>query len=230
MSQLSSWQQIRDELRQRIHERFWMPGETIPKETDLALEFGCARATVNRAMRDLADAGLIERRRKGGTRVLKHPVQRATLRIPVIRAEVEAQGLPYGYRLIFKEVARPSEEVREAMRMHRDTSLHVVSLHLAAGQPVMIEDRWIGLDVMPQALDEAFTRTSANEWLLENAPFTHGELAFMAATADPIAARALEIEEGAALLTIERVTWDALRAITWVRQHYAPGYRLETSI
>ena len=45
----------------------------IPGEEALAREFGCARATVNRALRDLAEAGVLERRRKAGTRVALQP-------------------------------------------------------------------------------------------------------------------------------------------------------------
>jgi GntR family histidine utilization transcriptional repressor len=41
----------------RIADGDWKPGELIPGEVDLADEFGCARATVNRALQDLADAG-----------------------------------------------------------------------------------------------------------------------------------------------------------------------------
>ena len=46
------------------------PGDTVPGEAALAGEFGCARVTVNRALRELAEAGVVERRRRAGTRVL----------------------------------------------------------------------------------------------------------------------------------------------------------------
>ena len=46
----AGWQAIRDEVKRRIHARDWKPGEPIPNEAELAEEFGCARATVNRAL------------------------------------------------------------------------------------------------------------------------------------------------------------------------------------
>ena len=49
--------------------RDWPPGALIPGEEALAQEFGVARATVNRALSELARAGVLERRRKAGTRV-----------------------------------------------------------------------------------------------------------------------------------------------------------------
>ena len=57
-----TWQSIRSELQRRISTRDWAPGDIIPTEVELAEEFGCARATVNRAMRALADTGQVERR------------------------------------------------------------------------------------------------------------------------------------------------------------------------
>ena len=78
------WQSVHAEVLRRIRSREWLPGALIPNETDLAAEFGCARATVSRALRELADAGLLTRRRKAGTHVALNPVRKATLQIPVI--------------------------------------------------------------------------------------------------------------------------------------------------
>ncbi len=77
MKQAATWQSIRAEGLRRIHDGLWAPGARIPDEADLAGEFGCARATVNRALRSLAEDGFLERRRKGGTRVALTPVRKA---------------------------------------------------------------------------------------------------------------------------------------------------------
>ncbi|MCY0152430.1 GntR family transcriptional regulator [Hoeflea alexandrii] len=52
------------EVLRRINAREWKPGDFIPNESELSVEFGCARATVNRALRGLAESGLLDRRRK----------------------------------------------------------------------------------------------------------------------------------------------------------------------
>ena len=115
---INGWQSVRDEVLRRIHERQWKPGDLIPNETDLASELGCGRATVNRALRELANTGLLDRRRKAGTRVALQPVARATLSIPVIRSEVEEQGRTYRYTLLSREVSQPPPRIRAAMRLH----------------------------------------------------------------------------------------------------------------
>ncbi len=225
----STWTEIRAEALRRINTREWAPGDTIPNEAELAEEFGCARATVNRALRDLADEGLLERRRKAGTRVPLHPVRRATLRIPVIRREMEDHGKAYGYRLIFNRAEVPPDDVAARMRARR-SMLHVASLHLADGMPFMAEDRWIDPTVVPAARTAPFATGNANEWLLAHAPYTHGEIAFSAEPADAAVATLLDLAPGAALFVICRTTWDGARAVTTVTQRFAPGYRLQTTL
>ena len=70
---IGGWEDIRAEVLRRIRVRDWPPGAMIPTEEELATEFGVARATVNRALRELAVAGVLERRRKAGTRVAALP-------------------------------------------------------------------------------------------------------------------------------------------------------------
>ena len=57
-------------MREWIQSGIWKQGCLITVEAALAKEFGCARATVNRVLRELAQEGILERRRKAGTRVV----------------------------------------------------------------------------------------------------------------------------------------------------------------
>ncbi|WP_111733140.1 GntR family transcriptional regulator [Roseovarius amoyensis] len=226
-----TWQAIESEVRRRIHTRVWAPGDMIPNEQDLADEFGCARATVNRALRSLSDAGLLERRRKAGTRVALHPVRKATLSIPIIRKEIAARGQKPGYRRLLRRSGVPPRDLLE--RLGGDTDgifLHVQALHTADGAPFVFEDRWINLDVVPEAAEQPFDEISANEWLVRTAAFTDGEIAFSASAASDEAADHLQCDPGAAIFTIERITRDGTRPITLVWQYYRPGFRMQTTI
>mgnify|MGYP002150763077 CR=1 FL=1 len=55
-----TWQSVQEDVLGRIQNGTWPPGELIPTETELAAEFGCARATVNRALQALADSKGLE--------------------------------------------------------------------------------------------------------------------------------------------------------------------------
>jgi GntR family histidine utilization transcriptional repressor len=138
----TGWQAIRDSVLARIRAGEWAPGAQIPNEADLARDFGCARATVNRALRELAATGLIDRRRKAGTRVALQPLRRVTLEIPVIRTEVEARGGQYGYALIARAQGPAPLAVWSRMGLGAgDGLLHLRALHLSDGAPYMYEDR-----------------------------------------------------------------------------------------
>ncbi|AXI44745.1 GntR family transcriptional regulator [Sulfitobacter sp. SK012] len=224
-----NWQSVQDEVLRRIHAREWKPGDFIPNETDLALEFGCARTTVNRALRSLAESGLLDRRRKAGTRVAMQPVARAVLEIAVIRSEIEQRGQKYRYQLIARQEMAPPVAVSAAMRT--DTAhplLHIRALHVADDVPYALEDRWINTAVVPAALSEAFQEVSANEWLLKHTPYTHGEIAFSATAATTDDGTVLGCPERSPLFTIDRLTWDKDASVTKARIMFSPGHQLRT--
>ena len=84
-----SYHDIKAVALKRIRNKTWPLGSIMPGEVELAEEFGCARATVNRAMRELADEGFIDRKRKAGTRIKFSPTRHAKFAIPLIRDEIE---------------------------------------------------------------------------------------------------------------------------------------------
>lgn len=227
----TSWQAVRDEVLRRIRAREWPPGARIPHEADLARELGCARTTVNRALRDVADSGLIERRRRAGSRVALHPVRKATLDIPVIRVEVEARGEAHRYTLLSRADEVPPAEMRARLGIGSGARrLHLVGLHLADGRAHALEDRWIDTDAVPEARGADFAQVSPNEWLVLNVPFERGDIAFSASAAEPEAAEALGCAPGTPLFAIDRTTWQGDRALTTVRLLFAPGFRLRTTL
>tara|TARA_R110002073_G_scaffold28711_11_gene91020 strand:- start:2544 stop:3260 length:717 start_codon:yes stop_codon:yes gene_type:complete len=223
------WKDIRDTVQGWILSRRFGPGDKLPRDADIAAELGCARSTVQRAMQDLADSGLIERRRKGGTHVRPDPVARAVLDIPVTRVEVESAGMRHGYRLIARALTAPPPAIATAMRVPPGQELlWVKALHLADGRPYILEDRWICPQTAPGILSVDLNRLSANEWLVHTLPFTRFDLRLRAQSARADEAALLGAAPGEALLVIERVTWQQDRAITLVTALAAPGYQLVT--
>lgn len=222
-----SWTDVRDAIRTRILNRTYAPGDRLPRDEDIALEMGCARTTVHRAMQDLAQTGLVERKRKGGTHVRADPVTRATFDIPITRREVEQRGGRYGHRLISRALEAAPAHVMERFAIRRPgPMLHVKALHLADDRPYIFEDRWIDTASTPGVLDVDLERESANEWLVRNKPYSRLDVRFYAMTAEGESARHLATDAGSALLVIERTTWIGADPITTVQAVAAPGYKL----
>ena len=149
----------------------------------------------------------------------------------VIRHEGEESGRKYGYQLISRDLCVPPLSVSGSMKTKaKDPLLHVCALHLADDAPYALEDRWINTGVTTDACEEEFDSLSANEWLLRNAPYTNGEIAFSAIQATAWEAEVLSIHSTSALFAIDRMTWDNTRAVTKVRLIFAPGYQLRTVV
>jgi len=96
----SLYKQIRLDIERRILTGEWPPGHRIPFEHEIMARYGCSRMTVNKALSELAQAELIERRRRAGSFVRRPQYLSAVLKIADIRAEISALGRNYGYELI----------------------------------------------------------------------------------------------------------------------------------
>ncbi|NAZ35438.1 GntR family transcriptional regulator [Rubellimicrobium sp. CFH 75288] len=221
------WRDVAEIARARILARDWAAGGAIPTEAALAREFGVSRATVNRALRALAEEGLIDRRRRAGSRVTARPTRRATFALPLVRDEVSASGAVYGYRLLDRELCPPPAEVALRLGLRAvPLVLRLEALHLADGRPWAHEDRWINPAAAPGVEDVDFAAVSANEWLVTHVPFTTAEVTLSAEAAEGRTADALGCEPGAAILVLDRVTRLGATGVTAVRLGHAPGYRL----
>ncbi|WP_322867168.1 GntR family transcriptional regulator [Aquicoccus sp. G2-2] len=226
-----TWKDVRERIQARILDGTYRPGDKLPRDEDIATELGCARSTVQRAMGALADSGAIERRRKGGTHIRREPVTRATLDIPVARQEVEARGAEYDYKMIRSAMEAVPVSVAAKFGAARVAKmLHVEALHLADRRPYIYEDRWISVETVPDIETVDLSVVSANEWLVANKPYSHGDLRFYAVEADDVMASVLDARVGAALFVTERTTWIAEAPITTVRAVGAPGYQVVTAI
>ncbi|MCF6233262.1 MAG: GntR family transcriptional regulator [Rhodobacteraceae bacterium] len=226
-----SWKDIRNRIHARILDGTYTPGDKLPRDEDIAGELGCARSTVQRAMRDLSDSGTIERRRKGGTHVRADPVTRAIFDIPITRREVEQKGSVYGYQLISQGIAQTPRSVTAKFGLQAPaTMLRVQALHLADQGPFIYEDRWVCLQTVPEISNVDLERESANEWLVRNKPYSRCDLRFYAIKASSHDARVLEIAPGEALFVMERTTWIGTKPITTVKAVTTPGYQLLTQI
>lgn len=225
----ATYRDIKAHLLGKITQGDWPPGSLLPNEVEIAQQFGCARATVNRAMRELADDGLIERRRKTGSRVRMAPVREARFSIPIVRHEIENQGSEYRYSLVSSAVTTAPDWLRARLQLQNDAQvLHLVCMHYANGLPFQHEDRWINLAVTPDAQQATFTEIGPNEWLIAAVPYSTAEISFQAAQADPALAAYLDCQQGDALFQVERSTWWEGRAVTFVRMTHHRGYRMTT--
>lgn len=226
-----SYLDIKEIVLKRIKNCTWAPGSIMPGEIELATEFGCARATVNRAMRELAEDGYIDRKRKAGTRIKSFPTRKAKFVIPIIRDEIELTGATYRYALINREFRDPPDWLRTQMTIPQNTPvLHLMCLHYADSKAFQYEDRWINLNAAPKAVDQDFEEMGPNEWLIKQVPFSDAEITFSTINADTQVADLLNVTVGTALVTLERITWFTNAPITYTKLYFHAGYQMTSRL
>ena len=214
--------QIRRDIEARIMSGEWKPGDRIPYEHQLMATYGCSRMTVNRALRALVEAGLIESRKRAGTFVSHPRIHRAALEIPDIRDEVAQQGEDYRLDLDRREIRAANEEDRRLLQIDGGSVLAIECRHHAGGRPYALERRLINLAAVPGAAEVDFAVEPPGSWLLAHVPWTEAEHRISAVGADRETAAGLGLADGAPCLRLERRTWRDGQGVTWASQIF-PG-------
>ncbi|MGO4913882.1 UTRA domain-containing protein [Pseudogemmobacter sp. W21_MBD1_M6] len=226
---LTKFRDVKVEILRRITEGPWGPGTLLPSEMELAEEFGCSRTTINRAMREVTEMGLLDRRRKAGTRVRMAPVRQARFEIPLMRTEIEQTGATYRYSLVSRETIMAPDWLRARLNLAPGGKvMHLICIHSANGVPYQLEDRWINSTALPQVESQDFTRIGPNEWLVATVPFSEVEISFSAVAANPLVVAHLDYKPGDPVFAVERTTWWQGAAITHVTLSFRPGHRMTT--
>lgn len=218
---------VKAEVLNRLRNGIWGPGDLLPGEVDLAIEFGCSRTTVNRALRELSADGIIDRRRKTGTHVKILPVRQVKFEIPLVRVEVESHGAEYRYALVRRLIVVAPDWLRVRLDLPDSALvLHLQCMHYSNSEPFQFEDRWINLDAVPKAAEADFSAANPNEWLLTAVPFTTAEVRFSATAAASPQSEFLQVTPGNPVFTVERTTWLLGKAVTTTRLYFMGGYAM----
>jgi GntR family histidine utilization transcriptional repressor len=211
-------ERIRADIEARIASGEWQPGHRIPFEHELVAKYGCARATVGKALAGLVRAGLVERRRKAGSFVAYPHVQSAVLDIPDIgKAIAERTG---SYRFDLVSTRTLTDDGRSGNFAAGTALRHVTGIHQGQDGPFGYEDRLISLDAVPEARDADFSGCSPGMWLLRSVPWTEARHRISAVGANADVSGCLTIPRNTPCLMVERWTWRAGVPVTFVSQTF----------
>jgi GntR family histidine utilization transcriptional repressor len=220
-----TYQTVKAAIQRRLMEGGWKPGARLPSERELVQEFGCARMTVHRALRELEVEGLIERRQGSGSYVAElHPLSNV-LQVRDIREEIAERGRLHTTRVCSVGRERAGTELAEAIRLRRGTVVFRCRLvHLEDGVPIQYEDRHVNPALAPDLLQQDFTHVTLDTVLRGQAPLTQSEQVIEAALATPEQAELLDVLPGSPLLVVTRRTVSQ-GEVASVARLYHPGER-----
>lgn len=220
--------QLENLLREKINSGSFAPGDRLPTESDLIVEYGVSRITVRQALQALADEGLIERRQGRGTFIAERRTRKrkfaGVTHLTGSLDELIEMGRETPVQLL--EMNRVEADVHEAELLglkKGEPVYRIKRLRLRDDQPYSLI-----LNYLPAEIGARLTREELSHGvllqLLETKfglHLTEARQQITAELADPYVAQLLKTRVGAPLLAIERTVYDQTgRPVEYVHTLY----------
>lgn len=230
------YHQIYLTLRDEIFAGIRMQGSTLPTEHDLAKRWAVSRITARRALDELAEHGLVERRRRTGTRVIFRPAS------PPIEANLEqaveallAFGRDTQVRVLALDEEAADAESAAALGLIAGAPLvRAVRMRLLDGEPLGEVMSQVPSHIAQGRIDRVALAAKPMLALLQDLGhrITGGSQTVTALSADPGLAARLAIEPRAAVLRVERIVTGAegTPILRTVASYRADRYRISLDL
>ena len=222
---LHAYEQVKAFIKTRITSGAWKPGNAVPSETALMSQFNISRMTVNRALRELANEGMVTRIQGSGTRVAELHRISSRLTIRDIKDEVVERGHTHTSRILLVATEKATAPLAKTLGLRTGAKVfHTVLVHLENGVPIQHEDRYVNPLAAPDFLQTDFSQFTPAHHLLIHAPLTDASYQIEACLPEPGIAKLLHIKPSEPCLAITRRTVSGAHVASVARLVY-PGTR-----
>ena len=236
---IPAYQRIKNAILDNIHSGKWQAGNAISTEMALAEEFGVSRMTVNRALKELSEERVLERRQGSGTFVAQQQFNHTFVEVRNIAQDLKSANRDYQAHVVSKRAITASM-LDDEMCGKFDLDTAVVSsdseythsneiavlyevkiVHFADGQPIQFEERWVDAKKVPQFLEQDFSVVNTSDYLIAKSPLERGSYTIRAVAAPDEIANALQVAPQSPTLVLRRQTYSAGRVLTFVKMWHA---------
>lgn len=144
--------QIARQLEQEVA-TLYSPGDYLPSEGELASRFGVNRHTLRRAIDELVDAGMVERRHGRGILVIDSQIDYQIGAITRFTENLNAQGLMTGNRILRKQTLPAGMRVAERLAIPEGEPVHwLETLRSADDRPMCVTSHFLPAERFPDLL------------------------------------------------------------------------------
>lgn len=219
------YQQIKKTIQRHIASGDWTAGQKLPSENDLVAALDVSRMTINRALRELTQEGLIKRVHGLGSFVAEAPRHASLIELQDIALEIEQDGKRHGSQVLNLDVVAAAPEIAAQLEVPDGSQIFYLSaVHFQDDLPIQLESRYVNPAAMPEFIDQDFTKITATAYLLQQFKPDEMEHRVRAVMPDEVVRELLAMESGQPCLQLTRRTWSNDQVVTYVTLTY-PGER-----
>jgi GntR family transcriptional regulator len=183
------------------------PGEALPTEQALCVQFGVSRITVRRALADLAEQGYIERRQGVGSFVSRRAVSDAVAATGSYMDSLRQTQFQTAIDVVERDTRTPPHQIADALGVS-GPMLHILRVRRErrTREPLMVTEAWLPTDLVDTLSSTALRRQPLYELLSKSGVIVDRmQHEITAEIAGPRNAQLLNTAIGSALLRVNRV-------------------------
>ncbi len=202
--------QLYRQLLDQIEQGILKPGDPVPTEVELQEQLQLSRTTIRQAIIRLAHEGHIIRRQGHGSFVSRPKVQQPLHLLTSFTEDMRSRGLePSARTIAYEKCPLPPKIARALEQPDQTVGLRIERLRLADNEPISLQVSYcsvaIGEKIRPEELEGAGSLYALLEERFGQTPAMAEETIDAVIATRPIASL-LEVEVGAPLLRVERIT------------------------
>lgn len=225
------YQQVADDIKQKIESGEYKAGQILPSETRYCEIYNVSRVTVRNALSDLADQGFLLKRHGKGTYVQNKKIPSNLFTFNGFTTICRENNIETTSHVLCTRKEKASLQDIRTLGLHEeDFIIYLKRLRYADGHPVIIEhvhlpyrnyEFLLSVDMENRSLYETIAEhTGANP-----EEYCHTEITLEASAATPEEAHFLNIETGKPLfIQKETVISDIGEPIHWTKQIMSGNY------
>ncbi len=204
-----AYQQIKQYILDAIHNGEWTAGMAIPTEISLADKFAVSRMTVNRALKELSEEKVLERRQGSGTFVAQQQFNHTFVEVRNIADDIRQTGKKYRAEVINKQLCKNSVLPSDIQPFFTNSQklIQLEVIHYGDDVPIQYEKRWVDSELVPEFSEQDFTQINASDYLVQNVPLVKGSYFIQAKLPNSDIADKLQMSDKQPALLLSRCTY-----------------------
>ena len=177
-SKIPLYYQLKEDIKQKILRGDLKEGDLLPSEREFSERYDISSTTIRRALNDLVHENFLERKAGKGTFVRMGKVKRDLRKVLGFTQNMTEMGLTPSTKVLNKKVVPANAFARDRLGLKKGTKIvRLNRLRLANDTPMMLETRYIRIDLCPGIQNQELTSSlwKVFEHIYGYKPYRHSQ-------------------------------------------------------